>query len=86
MIKLVPWPAKSPNLNHTKTIWLYTNQYIQLHHPSLSCRGQVLSDVLRPIVKEAWDCGPTAFISRLIKSMRKRYLAVIDANKSLAKY
>ncbi|VCU40652.1 Bgt-50154 [Blumeria graminis f. sp. tritici] len=59
---------------------------IQLHHLNLGCGKQRTQDVLRKIVKEAWDSVSSEDFVRLTQCMPARYQALIDADGGPTRY
>lgn len=80
-IRVIDWPAYSPDLNPIEYVWNKMKDYIQEHFPH-----KMSYDRLREAVKEAWEAIPTSYLEELINSMRDRCQAVIDANGMHTKY
>jgi hypothetical protein len=74
-IRVIFWPAYSPDLNPIETIWCIMKDYIARHFPE-----KLSYDQLRSAVKEAWDSIEDSKFQELLNSMPARCQAVIDAN------
>jgi hypothetical protein len=69
------WPPNSPDLNPIETIWNNMKDYIQKHYPDV--HGPYKK--LRSAVLEAWEYISHGRIIELIREMKDRCQAVIDA-------
>jgi transposase len=76
------WPPRSLDLNPIETIWNWMKDYIDKHYPEI--HGSYSK--LRQIVNEAWKAIPDEKVKDLIKDMKKRCQAVIDADGGHTKY
>ena len=74
-IRLVPWPAFSPDLNLIETVWNEMKDWIAQNYPEKATYPQ-----LRQRVTEAWNVIGRDLLSQLIDTMPQRCQAVIDAN------
>jgi hypothetical protein len=81
-IRVIEWPPCSPDLSPIETIWDDMKDYIQEHYPKVHSSYKRL----REAVQEAWDSITHERIRELIRSMRKRCQAVIDADGWYTKY
>ena len=75
-IKVIFWPAFSPDLNPIETIWKKMKDWLDDH---FSHEDKVPYAVLRARVKEAWDVIGEDVFEELIKTMQQRCQSVIDA-------
>ena len=74
-VRIILWPAYSPDLNPIETVWNRMKDYIELHYPE-----KMSYDTLRAAVIEAWDQIGEDLLRELIQSMPTRCAAVIAAN------
>jgi len=75
IIKHLPWPAQSPDLNIIQPLWGVLEQRIRNRFPSPTSLKQ-LADAL---VQE-WDNIPLETIQTLYESIPRRIAAVLKAN------
>lgn len=80
-IELLPWPARSPDLNPIEHVW-------DMLQRAISCRPvqPVTIADLRTALIEEWNRIPQLRINRLIHSMPRRCQAVINANGRHTRY
>lgn len=73
-IQVMPWPAKSPDLNPIEHAWDILDRRVRSrpHQP------QTLQE-LRQAILEEWDRIPQQQLTNLVKSMRRRCSAAINA-------
>ncbi|KAE9380210.1 hypothetical protein N431DRAFT_310136, partial [Stipitochalara longipes BDJ] len=76
------WPPCSPDLNPIEMIWDDMKDYIQEHYPKVHSSYKKL----RAAVQEAWDSITHERIRELVRSMKDRCQAVIDAEGWHTKY
>lgn len=81
-IQKLNWSPFSPDLNPIETVWNWIKEWIWNHHPKDSMKY----DELRKALKEAWDAVPEDWLIELIRGMKERCQAVIDANRMYTKY
>ena len=67
------WPSHSPDLNPIEHIWDELGRVRQQVNPP-----QMLGDLEHALV-EQWRCLPQAVLTNLLRSMRRRRVAVRDA-------
>ena len=80
-IAVLPWPAKSADLNPIEHLWDELERRIRdrPHQPTS------LQQLRQPLVEE-WDAIPREAWRHLIGSMRRRSLAVVDADDGHTRY
>ncbi len=81
-IRYMRWPANSPDLNPIETLWDDMKDYIQAHYPKVHSSYKRL----RAAVQEAWESISHKRIKELVRSMRDRCFAVIQAKGWYTKY
>ncbi len=74
-VTVISWPAYSPDLNPIETLWNRIKDTLQARYPD-----KMTYDQLRAAVKEVWDEIPDDEVRALIRTMRQRCEAVIEAN------
>lgn len=80
-IRVIFWPAFSPDLNPIERVWHIMKNYLQDNFPE-----NMSYERLRKAVKEAWDMVGEHEFKALIESMPARCQAVIDADGLFTKY
>lgn len=75
IMKHLPWPAQSPDLNIIEPLWVVLEQRIRSRFPSPTSLKQ-LADVL----VEKWGNIPLETIQALYESIPRRIAAVLQAN------
>ena len=78
-IKVMPWPAQSPDLNPIEHLWAYLKQRLRVIQ-------RKSNKSLRKAIQEAWQQVPFTVIQRLIDSIPDRLRAVIDSKGYSTKY
>lgn len=78
-IKLLDWPAQSPDLNPIENLWSILDQNVD--------KGDVTSkEKLLDALRETWDKIDEQQIRNLVESMPRRLQAVIEAKGGHTKY
>lgn len=79
-IRVIPWPAKSPDLNPIENLWgLMVQRW--------DARNERQQEVLTEHCGQVWDSiRGTDFCESLVSSMRNRLLSVIAQNGGYTKY
>ena len=80
-IAVIDWPALSPDLNPIEHLW----DHIQLKLNQQQPRPTTAAE-LSMAYQRVWATIPMAFINRLINSMYRRCMAVINANGGHTRY
>lgn len=81
-IEKMNWPPFSPDLNPIETVWNWMKDWIWNHYP----KDSMTYDELRKAVTEAWEAVPEDWLIELVRGMKERCQAVIDANGMYTKY
>lgn len=81
-IRMVEWPAYSPDLNPIETVWDWMKDWIDEQYGE----KKLNYNQLRIAVKDAWDAVPGDFLNKLIEDMPNRCKAVIAAKGKITKY
>ena len=79
-INTLDWPAKSPDLSPIEHLWDYLGRTVRGRNDVNN-----VNDLERALHEE-WARGPRQFIQRLINSMRRRCMAVIQARGGHTRY
>jgi transposase len=80
-IIVIFWPPFSPDLNPIEKVWHLMKNYLQDNYPEV-----MKYDQLRAAIKDAWDKVGRHEFEELIKSMKDRCQAIIDAEGRFTKY
>lgn len=80
-IRVMQWPARSPDLNPIEHLWDTLKQKVRARNPAPTTLGE-----LEIAVNEEWDRIPQGTIKILIRSMKRRMQAVIKARGGNTKY
>ena len=75
------WPARSPDLSPIEHVWYILGQHVRQRVP----RPRTLQ-ALGAALQEEWKRIPQLQIARLIRSMRRRCVACIDATGGHTRY
>ena len=80
-IDVLPWPALSPDLSPIEHLWDQLNRRV--------CKRQQQPqtlDRLQAALTEEWQGIPQVTINRIVASMRRRCVAVINCRGSFTRY
>ena len=77
-IDVLPWPALSPDLSLIKYLWDQLDRRVRKRQQQPKTLDQ-----LRAALTEEWQRIPQVSINRLIASMRRRCVAVINNSGGL---
>lgn len=80
-IPLLPWPARSPDLNIIENVWAHMCKDVYMNGKQYSSINELKIAVLR-----SWDKIDFDYINTLYSSINKRLLDVIDVKGALIKY
>lgn len=80
-VTTLPWPARSPDLNPIEHVWDFLGIRVRRREPPV----QNLHE-LEQALHEEWNRLPQRQIQRLVQSMRRRVVAVIQANGGYTRY
>ena len=80
-INVLPWPAFSPDINPIEHLWDYLDQRVRRRDPAPANRQQLCQ-----ALQEEWDRVPRQMVQRLVSSMRRRCIAVTDADGGHTQY
>ena len=80
-IDVLPWPALSPDLSPIEHLWDQLDRRVRKRR-----QQPATLDQLRAALTEEWQRIPQASINRLIASMRRRCVAVINNRGAFTRY
>jgi len=78
-IRVLPWPPYSPDLSPIEHLWDILGRRVLARHP------RTRNDLVR-ILQDEWIAVPQQTIRRLIRSMRSRCTACIEASGGHTRY
>ena len=78
-LKLMSWPARSPDLNPIKNLWGWMDCKLQKSKPTNLVQ-------LKTQMHELWNTVPQELIRKLIDSMPRRVLACLKNKGDHIKY
>ncbi len=80
-ILVLAWPAYSPNMSRIKHVWDALDQHIRQRVPAPDNIQELCT-----AIEEEWTNIPQATINNLINSMRRRCVALCEANGGHTRY
>lgn len=80
-VHVLPWPAYSPDMNPIEHLWDYLGRQVANRVPQPPNRQQLIQ-----VLRQEWDRIPQHTIRRLVRSMRQRIAACIDAHGGHTRY
>ena len=80
-IKILPWPAQSPDLNPIENLWNELETKIRKRRPMPRNKNDFFA-----ALKEEWYKIDESQLIRLVKSMPNRISAVLENKENLTKY
>ena len=80
-IRLLPWPARSPDLNPIENMWGVMAQRVYANRRCFSSR-----DELKAAIARAWNVMSLDYIQSLVHSMNKRCVLVLKENGRVIPY
>lgn len=78
-IRVLPWPAKSPDLNIAQNFWARMTSIVHDISPSTV-------EELKTAIMQAWESIDQEFITNLVDSLPMRLQAVVAADGWRTKY
>ena len=80
-VQVLPWPVFSPDLNPIEHLWdQFRKRVYSRCHPPINRQQLAMA------LQEEWDKITQDQIQRLIRSMRRRCQATLDANGGHTRY
>lgn len=80
-IEMLPWPAQSPDLNPIESLWNELEIRIRKHKPRPTNKNDFFA-----ALKEEWYKIDESRITRLVKNMPNRIIAVLESKGNPTKY
>ncbi|ETV78810.1 hypothetical protein H257_07640 [Aphanomyces astaci] len=80
-VHVMDWPAKSPDLNPIENIWGVLARAVYAHGRQFASKNELIAAILK-----AWDGIGQDLIDKLLKSMQKRCVSVLELKGSKTKY
>ena len=77
-VNVLDWPARSPDISPIEHLWNHLGRIVRERNDVNNVRERVLH--------EEWDRIPMDVVRRLILSMRRRCVAVIDSHGGHTRY
>ena len=78
-IKIMDWPAQSPDLNPIENLWAVVDSDVKKKKPRNL-------DELWKVIKESWDAIPADYCRKLVHSMPKRIAEVLKVKGGPTRY
>jgi len=80
-VRVLPWPARSPDLNPIENVWGLMVQRVYANGKSFSTR-----DELKVAISNAWENLSLSYFNTLVMSMNKRCVAVLNGKGRVTAY
>ena len=80
-IEVLPWPARSPDLNPIEQVW----DYLKIQIGRREKQPTIIHELWK-IVLEEWERIPLDYLQKLYESMPKRVQAVLKAKGAHTKF
>lgn len=80
-VEVLPWPAYSPDLSPIEHLWDQLGRRLSRRTPAPANRQQLIT-----ALQEEWESIPQDNIRRLVRSMRRRCQACVQANGGHTRY
>ncbi len=80
-IRVMEWPARSPDLNPIENLWGYMARKVYG-----DCTQYRKGDELQKSILKVWSEIPVSYMNKLIKSMPKRCVTVLETKGGKTKY
>ena len=80
-VDVMPWPSRSPDLNIIENVWSYIGARVNEMDVAPNTANE-----LWIAIQDAWNDMPQEVVRRLVRSCRRRCVAVIEAAGGPTKY
>ena len=80
-IRVIDWPAQSPDLNPIENVWKWMSQKVYVNNMQYET-----FDALKNTIFKAWDDLPQVYIVNLFDNMSDRAIEVLDKKGYSAHY
>jgi Transposase and inactivated derivatives len=80
-INILPWPARSPDLNPIENLWFMIENNLRKRRPFPTNLAQ-----LEKMIRDEWGALPLKFLRHLVDSLPRRVNAVVEAEGGVTKY
>ncbi|KAG8724757.1 hypothetical protein FRC09_014822 [Ceratobasidium sp. 395] len=80
-VKVLPWPANSPDMNPIEHVWTYLDAAVRATPPLPTNRAEMAE-----ALKREWKKIPKSYIQKLYRSMPRRVAAVVKAKGGSTNY
>jgi len=74
-VRLLPWPAKSPDLNPIENLWGIVTRRVYCHGKQYSSKQELVQ-----AIRNEWNSLPMDLLQSLITPMKTRIFKTIKAN------
>ncbi|KAF0749378.1 hypothetical protein AaE_007060, partial [Aphanomyces astaci] len=80
-VRVMEWPAKSPDLNPIENMWGVLARAVYAHGRQFASKTDLIAAILK-----AWDEIGQDLIEKLLRSMQKRCISVLELEGGKTKY